>query len=593
MSRTRTLALVLGCTLTLATTAIPAAPPAGIGAITPGGAAPERFPRPARLETPPGAAELYTIPAVPERGSAAAGALRIQVRHFRLGGAESHPDQDLDPAAIEAMLEQARQAKPEGFAISDLEELADQVTQYYRSKGFLVAQAYVPQQDVQNGEIEIRVLEGRLGKVVIDRSASPETAGAGYSDERLTLPFEGEIGQVVLKDDMESGLLLLRDYPGFDGSGLFRAGIEPGTTDLVIQPRDTRPFAATVTADNFGVQTSGRDRLRADFTWNNPSGAADRLDLTLLQTFSPNNNLYGGFGYRYPVLDAATAVGFYLSRNAYDVGGDFKALELSGISVEGELYAERQFLRSRTSNLLGRLSFLRKDAVTQQDERDLTRDNLAELGLRFSGDFLDTQGFTYGELAWYHGFEGRFGAMEDGGSEAGRLDRSGRGVGADFDKVELRVHRRQFLPFQGQELLLRLEGQWTPDQLASVEQYGLGGPDSVRAYPRSEYLSDSGMFASVEWFFRAPGFADAEAFNGHKWGEVFQLSVFADYAKGWINEALRPGESPIRLAGAGIGLRVEEPNVWLARLQIATPLTVLDASNGNNPQFFLDFSYRF
>lgn len=593
MPRTHPLALALNCTLVMLTTTVLAAPPAGVGGITPGGAAPERFPRPARPEFPPSAADLYTIPAVPERGSAAAGALRIQVRHFRLGGAEAHPDQDLDPAAIEAMLEQARLAKPEGFGIVDLEELADQVTKYYRSRGFLVAQAYVPQQDVQDGEVEIRVLEGRLGKIVIDRGASPETAGAGYSDERLARTFEGEVGQVVLKDDMERGLLLLRDYPGFDGNGLFRAGSEPGTTDLVIQPRDTKPFAATVTVDNFGLETSGRDRLRADFTWNNPTGAADRFDLTLLQTFIPTNNLYGGIGYRYPVFDAATAVGFDLSRNAYDVGGEFKALELSGVSVEGELYAERQFLRSRTGNLLGRLSFLRKDAVTQQSDRDLTRDNLAELGLRFSGDFVDTQGITFGELAWYHGFDGRFGAMEDGGSEAGRLDRSGRGVGADFDKIELRLNRLQTLPFEGQTLLLRLEGQWTPDQLASVEQYALGGPDSVRAYPRSEYLTDSGVFASAEWFFRAPGFADAEAFNGHKWGEVFQVSVFADYAKGWINDALRPGESPIRLAGAGVGLRVEEPNVWLARLQIATPLTVLDASNGNNPQFFLDFSYRF
>lgn len=593
MFRTRPLVVALSCSLAIAAPLTHAAPPAGAGALTPGGAAPERYRRPAQPELPPSAAELYTIPTVPERGSAAAGALRIKVRHFRLGGAEAHPGQDLDPAQIEALLEDARQKKPEGFGIADLENLADQVTQLYRSKGFLVAQAYVPAQDVKDGEIEIRVLEGRLGTVVVDRSADPEHAGAGYSDERIELPFTASVGQVVEKDDMERGLLLLRDYPGFDGTGLFRAGGVPGTTDLVLQPRATKPYSATVTLDNFGSETSGRDRLRGDFTWNNPTGAADRLDLTLLQTFTPNNNLYGGIGYRYPVFDAATAVGFDLSRNAYDVGGEFKALELSGVSVDGEIYTERQFLRSRQTNLLGRLSFLRKDAVTQQNDHDLTRDNLAEFGLRFNGDHLDSTGITLGELAWYHGFDGRFGAMEDGGNEAGRLDRNGKGVGADFDKLTLRLTRLQNLPFDNQYLLLRLEGQWTPDQLASVEQFALGGADSVRAYPRSEYLTDSGLFTSVEWFFRAPGFADAEAFGGHKWGEVFQVSLFTDYGKGWINEPLRPDDSPIRLAAAGIAFRVEEPNVWLARLQVATPLTVLDASNGNNPQFFLDFSYRF
>ena len=62
-----------------------------------------------------------------------------------------------------------------------------------------------------------------------------------------------------------------------------------------------------------------------------------------------------------------------------------------------------------------------------------------------------------------------------------------------------------------------------------------------------------------------------------------------------IQDILRNGQNEWKamLVAAGIAFRVEEPNVWLARLQVATPLTVLDASNGNNPQFFLDFSYRF
>ncbi|TCO78085.1 hemolysin activation/secretion protein [Plasticicumulans lactativorans] len=566
-------------------TAAVAAAPSLPGAATPGGAMPER-PALALPEAVP--AELYTVPAVPERGSVEAGQLRVPVRAFKLTGAEDHPEQGLRLDEVRELLETARQAKPEGFGIGDLEDVADRVTKLYRERGFIVAQAYVPAQEVKDGEVEIAVLEGRLGRVTVDKGTE-----TGYSDELLRRPFEDSIGQVVHKDRLERGLLLLRDYPGFDGLGIFRSGSRTGETELVVKPQGDRPWIGTVTLDNGGSEVSGEWRLRGDLSWNNPTGAADRLDLSLLQTFDPLNSLFGGFVYQRPIFDAATYWGVDVSHNQYDVGGEFQALGISGISDIAELFVARKFVRSRQQNFTGRLGLARKHAVTEQEDQPDQIDNLSVLSLQLDYDRVDAAGINVAQFRWSHGLPDFLGAMPSDSLDASRKLADGSGVGSDFDKFELHLARVHNLPFAGQQLLLRLDSQYSADPLTSLEQFSMGGPDSVRAYPRAEFLVDKGVFVSAEWSIPAPGFADEPAFRDLKWGQVFQLSLFADYAKGWLNEPLQPSDSPVRLSGAGIGLRFQVPGEWQARLQVATPLGSHDASNDRNPQYFFDFVYNF
>ena len=38
---------------------------------------------------------------------------------------------------------------------------------YYRAHGYFVARAYLPAQDITGGEVEIAVLEGRIGTVTV------------------------------------------------------------------------------------------------------------------------------------------------------------------------------------------------------------------------------------------------------------------------------------------------------------------------------------------------------------------------------------------------------------------------------------------
>jgi len=54
------------------------------------------------------------------------------------------------------------------------------------------------------------------------------------------------------------------------------------------------------------------------------------------------------------------------------------------------------------------------------------------------------------------------------------------------------------LPWWGIETLLRLDVQLATDPLLPLEQFAVGGPESVRGYVENQYVRDSGAVASLE-----------------------------------------------------------------------------------------------
>ncbi|ARN73243.1 hypothetical protein BST96_03440 [Oceanicoccus sagamiensis] len=121
----------------------------------------------------------------------------------------------------------------------------------------------------------------------------------------------------------------------------------------------------------------------------------------------------------------------------------------------------------------------------------------------------------------------------------------------------------------------------------------MGGPNSVRAYPISEFIRDKAVFTSAEWVINAPGFADKPAFAGRNWGEILQVSIFVDYAKGELNNPVALADPDVELSGAGISLDFRLTDTFFARLDVASPIGSRDASNGDDPQYWITSGFNF
>jgi len=190
----------------------------------------------------------------------------------------------------------------EEMSIGQLQDVANQVTDLYRSAGFVIAQAYIPEQKIEEGIVNIHIQEGTLGQIVVEGNES-------YSTELIRRIFERLEGKSVTKQSLENGLFSLSDYPGLVAYGVLQPGDNTGETDLLVKVQEEDPREYTVRLDNYGTESTGENRLTLSYTENNLFGNADSLDLSLLQTFSPTNNLYGGIKYKAPVFSHNTLFG--------------------------------------------------------------------------------------------------------------------------------------------------------------------------------------------------------------------------------------------------------------------------------------------
>jgi hemolysin activation/secretion protein len=552
----------------------------GAGALTPGGVQPslQRDIKPAQPKTP-----KFEVPPVADRPLSTDEGPRIVVTRFILEGIEDIPGADINfNRLVNRILEQAQTANPEGFTLGQLQETANVITQRFREAGLILAQAYVPAQKVENGVVRISFLPGTLGQLSSEDNEH-------YSDKVMQKPFVELLGKPVQLKDVESALLRMDDLPGLDAFGIFRPGKNIGETELVLKAKEEDPFEFLVVADNHGVQTTGEYRLIASLTWNNPTGNGDELNITALQTFDPEDSTYGALSYEIPVYKPGYSAGFSINTNNYEVSQSASPF-IDGETTIGTVFGRYQFIRSRVLNAYSELSFSRKkadiDVIGFPSEDDLS---VFSIALGFDNVDSRFQGINEGSVRYSQGLADFAGSME----KAGNNNALRAGSGGDFTKVDFDLTRLQFFS-ANQSLLMRLSGQHSDDLLSSIEQFSIGGPNSVRAYTVSEYVSDKGLFTSLEWILNAPGFANKPAFAGRTWGEVFAISIYADYAVGKLNDAAgAPEGEKVEVSGAGLGAELRVTKNYFLRLDIATPLGHLDASDDDNPQIWFSAGLEF
>ena len=516
------------------------------------------------------------IPSVADRPFDPESGPRILVRGFRVDGVTSNPEQGVTPQTVQAAADAAFARESGGapearLTVGHMVKVSDEVTTFYRNKGYLVAKAFLPVQTVGSDSIvHIQVVEGTISDVVVENNKR-------YSAGTLRKPSAQLVGQRPQRDGVESALLYTQDYPGVRLFGTFRPGASTGDTKLVLQVQEEKRFDWSLGADNYGNELTGRYRFRGDAAWNNPFGAGDRFALTLLQAVSPTNTTFGSVDYSLPVGPRGLVTNLELSRNAFSVAGDLARLRLQGQITMYHAGADWRFLRQRFANASAGLALDHKESkLTAVDTLNITNDkyNVAVLG--FDGDRVDTRfkGVDQGSLKIRQGLSSQFGSSSS-------ADKT-------FTIGEVRYARIQALG-DTQTAVFRLRGQYTGNVLSPLEQFALAGPDAVRAYPVGQSLTDIGVYSALEYRVQAPGFSRSPGPFGRTWGDLLSAILFYDYAGGQDTV----GTNTSDLSGAGAGLQFGVPGTFSLLLQGAVPLSSTESTDGSNFRLYGEMSYKF
>ena len=562
------------------------------------------------LPKPPPSA-VMEVPAVIDRPFDVDECPCTVVTQFRFLNAEDMPGYGVNLAEVQAILDESiQQQAAEGFSIGQLQEVANVVRKYYRGKGLILTQVVIPVQTVESGVVDLELYVGRLGRVLSESNKI-------YSAEVLEMAFGNLIGQPIHKGDVEAALLRLTDFPGLTVFGVFQPGQLVGTADLVLKVQKEARFDVAMRVDNHGTRETGQNRFRTVIDWNNPTGGADKLSLSIQQSYNPKNNTVKDFNYKRFLADGSYAINAFYNTNQFDVGGEFKASNIQSESDNAGLLLEKSFIRSRIRNFSGNLGFTKKKAVITTDRVPTSEDRLSVFNLGLDYDSVDTinpfrtlgitegqggGGINFASLDLYHGVNNFFNSM---GSNADALDKpfgqrpsrkGGDGsvnAAGQFTKLFATYTRLQTVR-RNVSLLFRSEFQWSDDLLVPLEQYTVGGPDNVRAFPVAQTLWDSAFFYSFELLFNAPFIADQPAFENRTWGELLQLGIFYDYAIGRLNDPTVSDQAGYDgLKGAGLGLRFNLPGTIESRVFWAWEMGGDTTGNDKRPQIWGDFTYSF
>lgn len=402
----------------------------------------------------------------------------------------------------------------QAVSLADLEQIAARITEHYRRDGWFLAQAVVPGQDVTSGRVEISILEGRLGKIRINRA--PEAPIRERVLQGILSNLEP--GKPIHQTQLERAVMLLSDLPGLKIQSSLEAGEEAGTSDMVVDVDLRRRWDASVDADNHGSRFTGEYRFGVLGRLNSPLELGDNLDLRLL-TSSGGGLTFGRIGYELPVTSAGTRVGAAAGRLDYRLGGEFAPVGATGQAEFVELTATHPFIRARARNLFGRLSVDEKrleDQVNAVPSRSDKRVRSLGLGLAFEGrDGLLGGGYVSAGTTLYLGEL----SIRSAADLAFDQSPAGRRTDGNFTRLAYQASRLQSL-VGPTSFFLGAAGQFASKNLDSIEKIALGGPRGVRAYPSSEAVADEGHVLNAELRYSASADVTLSGFYDFGWAKL-------------------------------------------------------------------------
>lgn len=456
---------------------------------------------------------------------------RFQVDDFRLVGAKRFPE-----AELKALLSELKGRK---ISLVELNKGTDLINKYYRDHALPFVQVFIPPQDVTEGIVEIRIVEGRVGKVdtKIESNSRVKPAISSW----LTKPFP--VGSAIDYGVLTRNILLLNDLPGVQAKVDLGPGASIGDVGLLLNVSDRGPLTNfSLDVDNHGVRSIGADRVGGTMRLNNLSGMGDQL-VGRLQHSSGNGVNTGQISYQRPLGYNGLKLGAQVSKTSYETGASVPGLEGNGVTWN--VNTSYPLVRSRGANLNLNGAFEYRDITDKLFGTSFDKSlNILMFGV--DGDVTDT--WRGGGVTSY---AINFNLGEVGNNSPGA-------VHGGYNKLSWDIQRRQFLN-EKQSLLGKIRGQMPSKNLDGSEQLSLGGPNGVRGYPVGYSPSDTAMIASAEW-----QYAMGEV------GQGFSLvpSAFIDYSFSRDSKSPKAGNSQ-NLWSLGVGVMAYRPGKAQISLMLA------------------------
>jgi hemolysin activation/secretion protein len=374
---------------------------------------------------------------------------------------------------------------------ADLRQATDSIARLYSHEGWL-ARVLVPPQRVDAGIVLVQVVEGRFGEVVF-----PDDTDLGalhVSPQRIVDRVQSRLtpGAPLSVDGLTRGVLLAGDLPGISVTADETSGADNGLTNVVLTVENQELVSGQFSIDNYGQASIGSERATGWLDFNSIFGFGEELGIVGILT--PDLQ-FGRASARLPLNDDGLTLGLDAAGLNYEVRAPaWNASAPRGSSNSFSPDIEYPLLRTLNHNLSVGLILVRKNFYNDNIAGRIGDYHVYDALLYADGNIYDQLGG--GAVSTAQISVGR-GWVSMAGSPGEADDRFGADTQGQFGMLRYRVDRTQKLwgSFSG---YASLSGQLSYQNLDPSEQFYLGGPAGVRAYPVSSNGGSTGQLLTME-----------------------------------------------------------------------------------------------
>lgn len=453
------------------------------------------------------------------------------------------------------------------------------ITQLYIKCGYITSGAILPPQTPaeQENTVIIRAVEGSLENIEVTGLTRLDS---GYIESRLGIAGSEPLNQ----RDLLRGLQLLQLDPLIQTiSADLQTGTRPATNILQVVAVEEDPFSVELNLNNNRAPSVGSFQRGLTLTHANLLGIGDGLSFTYNNT-DGSNSVEGS--YIIPVSPHNATVSLRAGYTDSDViEPPFDILDITSDSSYYEATFRQPIAQTPTEEFSLGLTLSQQESQTEvglkdigpfplsrgADEDGRTRISAA----RFTQDWLKRTPRQV--LAVRSQFSLGLDVLDATTNDAPLPD-------SRFFAWRGQGQWAKLLDDTGTLLLVRTDMQLTWEQLLPLEQFGIGGQDTVRGYRQDTLLTDNGIYVSGE--VRLPVLKVREVAG------TLYLIPFFDAGTGWnVDSSTNPEDTT--LIGTGLGLLWDMSDDFTARLDWGIPLISVDSRERTWQESGIYFSIQY
>ena len=417
--------------------------------------------------------------------------IKILVKDFKFDGNLYYSNQELEEVIKEAVNKE--------LVYDQLINVTRAISNHYKANGFL-ATAFLPPQDINDGVIKIKITEAVLGTIIFDVEEE-EKLNISKENIRLKLLYKIEDSGVLNIDQLDKNVRNLNKIPGINALAELEEGKNFGETNVKVTAINTETIFGNTLVDNNGSRSSGYNKITNTINIDGLFNMGDRLAFT--NVLSGDHHVKDNHEEsNYYAVSSTMPVGYNgmlatlrVSKMEYKLSAPFDSTKPSGYSSEYNLSLNRPLIESPNFNLntsfsLGNNKYVNDLGTGNNSDKDVLK-SIFNLGFDSRDERLGG-GINYGSFALSLAKNDLTNNLSNYETDQSTSDNNGRNF-----KGTLNLNRMQKLTDKT-NLLVKFNGQLAADNLDGADQFSLGGPNAVRAYPSSEAAGDAGFVASLE-----------------------------------------------------------------------------------------------